>query len=161
MTTFTLSRLQNGKTATAGELRSPDGDHLCATLERAWNDNRSNSSRIPAGTYLLALKPYDAIHPLSHFDQFYRNKFKDFHQGMIEITGVPSRSGILFHMGNWPFQTEGCVICGERTVPQGASFMVPPGESAPGYIVAYGALLKAVRCGGAAVRIADPGTPYA
>lgn len=154
MTTFLLSRLLDGLNATAGELRSPDGDALCATLERAGLANRPRVSRVPAGVYHLALKPLGT----SHFDEFYAKKFGAFHQGMIEITGIPGRSGILFHMGNWWCQTEGCVICGERAVPQGASYMIPPGESAPGYIAAYGAMLSAINAGEAALKIADPPT---
>jgi hypothetical protein len=35
----------------------------------------------------------------------------------FEITGVPGHTGILFHMGNYNQDSDGCVLLGESTVP--------------------------------------------
>lgn len=150
---FTLRRTDSGTDSTAGLLLSPDGTRLCATLERAWLDNKPRESRIPAGTYSLKMKKLGT----SRFDDDYRKKFGDFHKGMIEIDGVPGRDEILFHMGNWHHHTQGCVLLGARTeqMPGGKNFQIPPGESRDGYLIAYPLLLKAVSEGGK-IAVTDP-----
>lgn len=150
---FTLRRLTNGPNSTPGELLGPDGVKLCATLERQWLNNKRGESRIPPGTYRLDLKTVGT----SRFDEHYRKIFGDLHQGMIIIEGVPDRSQILVHMGNWASQTEGCVIVGARTIPHGkADFAVPAGESRDGYLIAYPRLLTTIREGGARIQVTDP-----
>lgn len=150
---FALKRTDNGADSTAGILLSPDGARLCATLERAWMNNAPRESRIPSGTYPLRVKKIGT----SRFDEFYRKKLGDIHQGMIEIAGIDGRSEILLHMGNFWQHTEGCVLLGARTVPtaKGTNFQIPAGESHEGYIVAYPHLLTAARSGGSIV-ITDP-----
>lgn len=155
---FKLQRVAQSASATAGVLYADDGTKLCATLERAWDNNETAKSRIPAGTYDLRLKPLGS----SHFDGFYSKEFGSTHKGMIEIAGVPGRSSILFHMLNYWFQTEGCIGCGSRTEQGSRDLQIPPGESRPGYLAAYAALLAAVETGGAKLEVTDvPATPIA
>jgi len=66
------------------------------TGERAWKNNESNVSCIPAGTYKCA-KIYSP-----HFGN------------VIQVLDVPNRTHILFHKGNVPAKdSEGCIIVGE------------------------------------------------
>ena len=77
-----------------GSLRI-DGALFCVTLEPPWMQNRPFISCIPAGCY----KAVRCNSPK------YGNTF--------EIVDVEGRSLILFHPGNWPSQTEGCVLLGQ------------------------------------------------
>lgn len=150
---FTLRRLTNGPNSTPGELLDADGAKLCATLERAWLNNKRAESRIPPGTYSLKLKKFGD----SRFDRHYRQLFGDFHAGMILVDGVPDRSQILIHMANWAAQLEGCIAAGAQTIAHGqADFQIPPGESRDGYLIAYPRLLAAVREGNAKLTVTDP-----
>lgn len=155
MTQFTLDRRASDTNSTAGELLSPEGHILCATLERADHANQPRISRIPAGTYPLILRKLGE----SHFDKFHSSQFGSAHKGMIEIDRVPGRSVILFHMGNWYYQSEGCVLCGETTAPSGKGYQIPPGQSRPGYLRAYAALLAAIQSGGAQITVIDGDKP--
>ena len=65
-----------------------------STLEPPDRDNRPNESRIPAGRYQL--KP---------------RKSEKFGEHII-IEGVHGRSWILCHHGNFPTDTEGCILVG-------------------------------------------------
>lgn len=66
------------------------------TLELAWKNNQNNISCIPAGRYKVVPRR--------------SQKFKDH----FEITGVPNRSLVLFHWGNYHTNTEGCVLSGNE-----------------------------------------------
>src|SRR4051812_23553338 len=151
MTAFTLDRRASDTNSTAGDLLSPEGHILCATLERADHDNQSRASRIPDGPYPVT--PRKLAH--SHLAKFYSQHCGAAHKGMIAIDRVPGRSAILFHMGNWYYQSEGCVLCGETTAPSGKGYQIPPGQRRPGYVRAYAALLAAVQAGGAQIAVID------
>ena len=68
---------------------------LAASLELPWNDNQTNISRIPAGSYQTILR-YD------HADAW-----------RLELTNVPGHSNIQIHIGNWPADTHGCILIGK------------------------------------------------
>jgi hypothetical protein len=55
--------------------------------------------RIPAGSYALALRPSPKFSPIYGHD-------------MIEITGVPRRTEILVHPGDFEKDTHGCLLIG-------------------------------------------------
>lgn len=67
------------------------------TLEEEWQDNRPNVSCIPTGTYRCERRFYN------------RGGYWTF-----EVTGVPGRSAILFHVGNRETDTAGCILLGTR-----------------------------------------------
>lgn len=71
-----------------------DQSAFCCTLEREWKDNKPNESCIPAGEYICK----SVLSP-----KFSRT---------FEITKVPNRSAILFHAGNYPENSHGCVLLG-------------------------------------------------
>jgi len=68
------------------------------SLERGWNDNKSNISCIPLGG------PYKVV--LEHSPKF--NKL------LWEIKGVPNRSECKFHTANYWRELNGCIALGTR-----------------------------------------------
>lgn len=65
------------------------------TLEEEDQGNALNISSIPPGTYVCRRSYY------------YAGGYETF-----EVTGVPSRSRILFHVGNTEEDTAGCILLG-------------------------------------------------
>jgi hypothetical protein len=77
---------------------------FAVTLERPWLKNQEGLSCITAGVYECVR----GQHRLASMD----HDFETF-----EITGVPGRSKILFHKGNVPEDSHGCVLVGEAFNP--------------------------------------------
>lgn len=89
-----LIRDKQDEWATLGRLFVA-GVYLCRTLERPWLNNQRSVSCIPTGTYHGAIQ---------HSPRFQRD--------LPELLDVPGRSQILFHAGNTPEDTEGCILVG-------------------------------------------------
>lgn len=151
MKVFELHRTGEKSRSTAGMLEDDAGRQLCATLERSEDDR--DHPRIPPGDYNLKIRPFGQ----SHFDDHNRAQFGDTYAGIIEICNVSGRTNIEIHMGNWWFQTEGCVLAGAsvRLNPAKQEFEIPPGMSAPGFWEAYCAIRLAIKDGGAVLRVLD------
>jgi Family of unknown function (DUF5675) len=95
--TYSLVREPSTSDGTLGEMFTPEGDHLCFTMELPWNDNEPDKSCIPTGTYTCV--PHNsAAHP-----------------GTWELLNVPGRSEILIHTGNTDADSLGCILVG-RTI---------------------------------------------
>ncbi len=90
---FTLRRVCYGERATQGVLIY-EGRPICVTLEPPWKNNEDFISCIPTGKY-------DCKRYSSHD---YPNTW--------EIVGVQDRDFVLFHVGNYPRDTEGCILLG-------------------------------------------------
>lgn len=90
-----LRRIAETPDATFGILHF-DGVPRLVTLELPWRNNQRNVSRIPLGSYQLARVQ----------SQRFGNTF--------EVKNVPERSAILFHAGNIPADTQGCILVGAR-----------------------------------------------
>ena len=97
----------DGKNGIVGMITHND-KHLCYSLELEWNDNIRRKSCIPKGEYEIKLRPYGGYH------ERYKRRFKNHEQGMLEIVNVTDRSHILFHCGNRPKDTAGCVLVGSK-----------------------------------------------
>ena len=69
---------------------------FCVTLEPADRRNQKNVSSIPAQQYICR--------------RYSSRKYPD----TFEVTKVPQRSKILFHPGNWPKDTMGCILLGQH-----------------------------------------------
>lgn len=94
MKTVTITRgIDTGKQM-QGKL-STEG-FFCDTLERPWKNNQSGISCIPKGTYKVKW---------TFSPRFLRFTY--------EVQAVPKRSGIRFHVGNFFFNVEGCVLLGK------------------------------------------------
>lgn len=87
-----LNRTKVIADALLGEI-TVDNTHVCWTLERT-------SVAIPAGTYAIAL------YPSPHFGQL-----------MPLLVDVPSREDILIHWGNYPINSDGCILVGKTQDP--------------------------------------------
>lgn len=72
------------------------GDFECKTLELEWNDNTPNKSCIPVKRTPYVCKRVNSPR--------FGNTF--------EVTGVEGRTHILFHAGNFPKNTSGCILLG-------------------------------------------------
>lgn len=89
-----LTRYVKNDFITLGSLASENG--IFATVERPWLDNQRNVSCIPDGTYTVK-----------------RINSPKFGKRCWEVTKVPDRSHILFHVANYPHNVEGCIGLGK------------------------------------------------
>ena len=86
---LTLDKNKNG-------LRDAGEEHLAYTLELSYKENQNNRSSIPEGTYLIT--PRTSPKFGQHF----------------LVNDVPGRDYILFHNGNYPKDTKGCILVGSK-----------------------------------------------
>ena len=86
--------------STIGELFI-NGERFCDTLENPWLDNQRNISCIPEGEYPVRLR-YPRESPTREYLH-------------LLIQDVPNRDYILFHRGNFPKDTRGCILVGQGT----------------------------------------------
>lgn len=154
MKNFALTRLQSDGVGTRSVVAS-DGDTICEALELAFHVPKIvGKTRIPADEYPLG------FHSPSKFDDVYRERVErdgQIYRGMIEICGVPDFTDVLFHCGNTPADSEGCVLCGERVVQTPNGFDVPPGQSQPAFLRLYRIMSAAITGGGAQLTVTDDG----
>ncbi len=75
------------------------GDLWLRTLELPWKDNLPNISCIPAGEYRC-----------DYLEKSASGKYKR----CWHVREVPGRTGCLFHSGNIPSHTRGCLLLGVR-----------------------------------------------
>ena len=90
-----IIRVEQGPSGTFGVLKI-NGECVCLTLERPWEDNKPNASCIPSGVY----KCKRVVSPRVG--------------STFEVKDVPGRSHILFHTGNTIHDTEGCILLGSQ-----------------------------------------------
>ena len=69
-------------------------EHAYAAPDGAWRP------KIPPGVY-RCVRGSHRLHSGPAFDTF-------------EVTGVAGHRGILFHVGNFNSDSEGCVLCGQK-----------------------------------------------
>ena len=91
----TITRTQTDTKQTLGILRTDDGQFGCNTLELASRNNQVNISDIPVGTYTC--------------EWHFKWNSLAYH---YEVMGVPNRSGIFIHPGNFFFNSRGCILLG-------------------------------------------------
>ncbi|WBL42391.1 DUF5675 family protein [Algoriphagus halophytocola] len=91
-----IQRVKKNQDCTIGNL-SVNGVFVCHTLELPWRNNEPRRSCIPAGQYEVVYRE----DPRSNY------KYRHLH-----VLNVPGRSWILFHKGNYPKDTLGCILPG-------------------------------------------------
>ena len=100
MINLLLIRDTFSKESTIGELFL-NGERICDTLENSWQDNQRNISCIPEGVYPVRLRL-----PRESATRDYLH---------LLVQEVPNRDFILVHRGNFPSQTQGCLLVGLGT----------------------------------------------
>ena len=100
MINLLLIRNTFSKKSTVGELFL-NGERICDTLENPWQDNQRNISCIPEGVYPVRLRL-----PRESATRDYLH---------LLVQEVPNRDFILVHRGNFPSQTQGCLLVGLGT----------------------------------------------
>jgi len=93
-----LTRLTDDGKQTLGQFQAFSGISKvfeCKTLELPWLDNSKQISCIPAGTYQVRKHNSPTFGKVFH------------------VTGVPGRSEILIHKGNFNKDTKGCILVGK------------------------------------------------
>jgi hypothetical protein len=94
-----LTRINTSPDGVFSSLSDDEGNILYYTLEHAFvQPDGSYAPKLNIGTHTCIL----GDHQLDH-----GGVFKAF-----EITGVPGHSGILFHIGNYNVDSDGCVLLG-------------------------------------------------
>ncbi len=83
------------KDCVRGLLETPFGNFK--TLELAWKNNEQYKSCIPEGIYTVS-----------------KNTTWKGDKRCFLFHSVPNRSGILFHIGNWTREIEGCILVGMK-----------------------------------------------
>lgn len=87
---------------TYGELFM-NGERLCFTVEREWNNNNPSVSCVPAGTYRLKQ------HKSPKFGQCFAIEAPSLG---VTVYGPSQRTHCLMHVANFPQQLEGCIAPG-------------------------------------------------
>lgn len=115
-----LKRIAKQTGYTIGKLYV-DGDYFCDTLEdedRGLMQDMSlkqierikipGKTAIPEGTYEVTM---DVVSP-----KYSQRKVYDFCEGKLpRLLNVPGYEGILIHIGNYPKDTDGCILVGKNT----------------------------------------------
>jgi hypothetical protein len=86
-----------------GTLETELGKQLAITLEHAYADLQGWSPKLPDGDFVCVRGTHRLDHSSGPFETF-------------QIIGVPGHTGILFHIGNFNFDSDGCVLLGENIV---------------------------------------------
>jgi hypothetical protein len=94
-----LTRSMYSGSATLGTLVVPGIEATLYTVEDPWRENHPGTSCIPIGDYVCVPHGWEKHTP------FEKKK-------VWEVTNVPSRFAILFHVGNATKDTEGCILVG-------------------------------------------------
>jgi len=104
-------RFNSGTTFTSGLLFDTTDNvrsFLCYTMEDQYNPTKIyGETRIPAGTYKLTLRAEGGFH--NRYSTRYADR-PNWHQGMILVNNVPNYSYVLWHVGNSPKDTKGCLL---------------------------------------------------
>ena len=93
---LTLQRMWYTDESTCGRLLV-DGEMFCYTMEPRKDQSRGKPYCIPQGAYTVILQPSPR-----------------FHMSTPHLLDVPGFSNIEIHPGNFPKDTEGCILVGSE-----------------------------------------------
>jgi hypothetical protein len=94
MLTYILMRISMTNDCTFGVMKDENNIPFMVTLELPWRNNQHDISCIPVGTYKCI-----RINSPKHGNCF-------------ELQGVQDRQSVEIHIGNYPKDTEGCILTG-------------------------------------------------
>lgn len=99
-----LKRIERAPEGIFSELLDSNGQQIAVCLERAYSvDSENWNPKIPNGVF----RCNRGNHRLPRM----KNTFETF-----EITGIKGHYGLLFHVGNFNHDSDGCVLLGETIV---------------------------------------------
>ena len=140
-----IVRVAQGKNSTLSHLYI-DGIFQCFLLEdRIRTVKIMKETAIPTGTFDLEKNTWGGMNAK------YREKFPAMHQGMIEISRLPTYHSVYIHIGNTIKDTEGCPLCGLSWIMKDGDYQVV--SSVDAYKIVYPKLLKVVEAGDASIQI--------
>src|SRR5690606_12182950 len=134
-----IVRVAEGKNSTLSHLYI-GGLFCCYLLEDPIRDEKiAGITGIPPGEYGLSLNHWAGMNAK------YARWYPQFHEGMVEIIGIPNYRLVFFHRGNTHEDTKGCPLTGLYwTLVEGDYRM---GASALAYERAYPLLVEHIRKG--------------
>lgn len=117
--TLVLNRTYH-EDCTTGTIKFPDGT-IFHTMELPWKENQNRISCIPEGKYHLGMRRSGVVS---------RTTGGQYQSGW-EVQDVPNRTYIMFHVGNYPSDFEGCVGVGMgQTTYQNGNRMITNSQKA-------------------------------
>jgi hypothetical protein len=99
---LTLKRMESTELGVFGVLAETFGRDIAVTLEHAYDSGNGDGSyipKVPPGRYTCVKGMHRLAHSKAPFETF-------------EIMNVPNHTKILFHVGNWNKDSNGCVLLG-------------------------------------------------
>ena len=116
-----LKRIAKKENYTIGKLYI-DGEYFCDTLEdkdRGLHDRMFDAFILDIkkkGETAIPIGKYEVLMNVESPKYKYNRKY-EFTQGLLpRLNKVKGFSGILIHIGNYPKDTEGCILVGKNTV---------------------------------------------
>lgn len=97
-----LTRKHSSADGIFSELRDLDENLIAITLEHAYPAKGVWFPKIPKGEFTCVR----GIHRLKHMVHDFTT---------FEVLGVPGHTNLLFHVGNYNFDSDGCILVGEDT----------------------------------------------
>lgn len=140
---ITLIRDRFSMKSTMGELFIDAQSH-CYTLELP-KGNGGHGYAIPSGIFNVVMLPSPHFILEAKFDPW----VKQYAYMMPHIQNVPGRSDIMFHWGNGPADTDGCVLLG---ILRGMDQIL---QSREAFSVFYGAIKAPALAGNCRVQIIE------
>lgn len=104
---LTLTRTDKKEDGIFGVLTDEQGKQIAVSLEHAYDSGNGDGSyepKLQSGVYKCVRGEHRLHSQLMPFTTF-------------EITGVVGHTGILFHIGNYNEDSNGCVLLGRRILP--------------------------------------------
>jgi hypothetical protein len=100
---LTLTRNEFRPDGVFSTLTDESGVKIASTLEHAYDDISPGEwlPKIPDGTYTCVRGQHRLARMQTSFETF-------------EVTNVPGHTNILFHIGNFDNDSEGCILLGEN-----------------------------------------------
>lgn len=102
-----LTRIDKREDGIFGTLHTETKTTLAVTIEHAYDSGLGNGSydaKLQPGTY-NCVRGAHQLHAGKPFETF-------------EVKGVAGHTGILFHVGNFNEDSEGCILLGRRIAPR-------------------------------------------
>jgi len=117
------------------------------TLEDKVRDVKvAGVTAIPAGKYELKLRNEGSM------TKRYAKKFPDMHRGMIWLQDVPDFTWVYIHIGNYPEDTDGCILVGKDRPPSRPEAIY---RSRAAYEYIYTAIADAIEGEGCSIEIIE------